>query len=166
MDTLRVFSDNLAAVQMFRLQVVLSRPISVGFCILELVKLRTYEFYYEFMMPSFQHGRVAFLAGDTDSFVVKIDGLNNVNRVLKSNKHLFDFSNLPNGHPLKNDTNRMTSGKVKFELGGNVCIEWCSLSSKCYSMLQTVALGKLEMAQNVQLDTRLHRLFVKRHPAH
>lgn len=134
-DTLRVFSENLAAVQMYRPEVVLSRPISVGFSILELAKLRTYEFYYDFILPSFKHGRVAFMAGDTDSFVVKIDGVGDVNGILKANRHLFDFSNLPEGHPLKDDSNRMIPGKVKFELGDHVCMEFCALSPKCYSML-------------------------------
>lgn len=131
---LQVFDENLVAVQMFRPKVVLNRPISVGFSVLELAKLRTYEFYYDFIKPSFKHGTVSFLAGDTDSFVLKISGINDTDRILKANQHLLDCSNLPDGHYLKNDTNKMVPGKVKFELGDHVCLEFCALSPKCYSM--------------------------------
>lgn len=135
--TLRIFNENLAAVQMYRTEVTLNRPISVGFTILELAKLRTYDFYYGFVKPAFKDGSVSFLAGDTDSFVLKIDriSIEKVENILQANRSIFDFSNLPEKHRLKHDANRMVPGKVKFELGDAVCLEFCALSPKCYSMM-------------------------------
>lgn len=132
--TLHEFDVNLAAVQMHRQRVVLNKPYVVGFCVLELAKRETYEFYYEFVQPEFKEGKVSLLTHDTDSYVIKIDGIDDVNNILKANSHRFDFSNLPEGHVLKNDTNRMKPGYLKFELEGQVCCEFCALSTKCYSV--------------------------------
>lgn len=99
----------------------------IHYCwILELAKLVTYEFFYDFVKPAFKDGSVSFLAGDTDSFILKIDGIDSVDQILKENSHLFDFSNLSKGHPLKDDSNKIVPGKVK--------LEFCALSPKCYSM--------------------------------
>lgn len=134
-DCLRVFDENLTAVQMHRSVVQLNRPIAVGFTILELSKLAVYSFYYDFIKPTLsKDGRVQFLAGDTDSFVLKISGVPDLTDRYKRNKHLFDFSNMPEGHPLKDDTNKLIPGKVKFELPGHVGLEFVALSPKCYSL--------------------------------
>lgn len=132
--TLHEFGENVAAVQMHKERVILNRPYAVGFCVLELAKLETYKFYYEFVQPAFKEGSVALLTQDTDSFLIKIDGFSDVNKILKRHSHLFDFSNLPDGHELKSDENRLKPGYVKFELGAEVCCEFCALSPKCYSL--------------------------------
>ena len=122
---------------MFWTEVTLNRPISVGFTILELAKLRTYDFYYGFVKRAFKDGSVSFLAGDTDHFVLKIDGISieKVENTLQANRSIFYFSNLPDKHRLKDDANRMEPGKVKFELGDAVCLEFCALLPKCYSRI-------------------------------
>ena len=132
--TLHEIDENLAAVQMHKERVVLNRPYAVGFCVLELAKLETYKFYYEFVKPTFKDGEVSLLMQDTDSFLIKIDGYDDVDKILKENAHLFDFSNLPADHKLKDDGNRMKPGYVKFELGAEICIEFCGISPKCYSL--------------------------------
>ncbi|XP_053385653.1 uncharacterized protein LOC123535347 [Mercenaria mercenaria] len=134
-DCLRVFHENLTAVQLHRPIVMLSKPITVGFCVLELSKLAVYSFYYDFVKTDLaKGGKVAFLSGDTDSFVIKTTGVSDLDDRYKKAMHLFDFSNLPETHPLKSDHNRMVPGKLKFELPGHVCCEFVALSPKCYSM--------------------------------
>ena len=132
--TLHEIDVNLAAVQMHKERVVLNRPYAVGFCVLELAKLETYEFYYEFEKSSYKDGEVSPLMQDTDSFLIKIDGYDDVDKILKEKAHLFDFSNLPADHKLKDDGNRMKPGYVKFELEAEICIEFCGISPKCYSL--------------------------------
>jgi hypothetical protein len=115
--------------------VCLSRPITVGFAILELSKLSVYSFYYDFVKTDLaKDGKVNFLAGDTDSLIIKVSGVPDLEDRYRKSEHLFDFSNLPEGHYLKSDRNRMVLGKVKFELPGHVCCELLALSPKCYSM--------------------------------
>jgi hypothetical protein len=76
-DCLKVLGENLTVVQMHRSVVELNKPIAVGFAILELSKLAVYSFYYDFVKPALsKDGKVSFLAGDTDSFVLKISGGN------------------------------------------------------------------------------------------
>ena len=46
-QTIRVFDVNMAAVQLFREKVKLNKPIAVGYSVLELAKLRMYNFWYD-----------------------------------------------------------------------------------------------------------------------
>jgi len=46
-----VFSENLVAVELRKLEVKFYKPIYVGMCILDLSKICLYEFYYEYMFP-------------------------------------------------------------------------------------------------------------------
>ena len=132
--TIHEFGENLAAVQMHKEKISLNRPYAVGFCVLELAKLETYKFFYEFITPAFKDGHVSLLMQDTDSFLLQIQGYEDVNRILKANSNLFDFSNLPENHVLKDDSNKKKPGCIKFELGADVCCEFCALSPKCYSL--------------------------------
>ena len=43
-------------------------------CVLELAKLETYKYYYEFVQSAFKKGSVALLIQDTDSFQIKMVG--------------------------------------------------------------------------------------------
>jgi hypothetical protein len=93
-----------------------------------------YSFYYDFVKPKLcKDGRVNFLAGDTDSLALKISGVPNLRDRYLKYKNMFDLSNLPDDHPLRDDENKMVPGKVKFEQPGQVGIEFVALSPKCYS---------------------------------
>ena len=43
-----IFSENLIAVELRKLEVKLNKPIYVGMCIREISKLRLYEFHYKY----------------------------------------------------------------------------------------------------------------------
>ena len=132
--TLHELNQNLAAVQMQKERVVMNRLYAIGFCVLELAKLKTYQFLYELVEPAFKDGSISVLCHDTDSFVLKIDGIDDVNSIPKANSDKFDFSNLPTGHVLKDDTFRICPGYMKFELDDQICHEFWGLSPKCYSI--------------------------------
>ncbi|XP_045187034.2 uncharacterized protein LOC123544936 [Mercenaria mercenaria] len=131
----RVFSPDLAAVQLFNRKVLLNKPISVGFTILEVSKLRMFQFYHDFLLQAFPEGTVTVLYSDTDSWLINVQGNHDMDSILRANRNRFDFSSLPDDHPLKDDMNRKTPGKLKFELGNSICTESIVLSSKCYSLL-------------------------------
>ena len=95
--TLHEFDQNLAAVQMHKTHMTLNRPYAVGFSVLEMAKLKVYEFLYELIQPAFKDGSISLLCHDTDNFVLKIDGIDDVNGILKAHRNRFDFSNLPPG---------------------------------------------------------------------
>ena len=50
-DSFRIFSEDLAAVNMKKTKLYLNRPIYVGFTILDLSKVLMYQFHYEYMKP-------------------------------------------------------------------------------------------------------------------
>ena len=134
-QAIRVFDDNLAAVQLYRERVKLNKPITVGFSILELSKLRMYQFWYDFVQVAFQDAKVSLLMSDTDSFLMKIEGEENVQGILRQYSDRFDLSQLRDGHPLRSDRNKQQPGKMKLQLPNETCLEVVVLSSKCYSIL-------------------------------
>ena len=46
---MRVFDSNLAAVQLFR-----DKPIAVGYSVLELSKMKMYDFWYDVLLEGFK----------------------------------------------------------------------------------------------------------------
>ena len=44
-----IFSENLVAIEMTKLEVILDKPIYIGFSILDISKITLYEFHYNFM---------------------------------------------------------------------------------------------------------------------
>ena len=130
--TLHEFGDDVAAVQLHKEKIVLNRPYAVGFCVLELSKLKLYELFYGYILPTFK--QVDLLMADTDCLLVQIHGHENINSILKASSDRFDFSNLPKEHCLYNTSHKRKPCYVKKELVGAVCYEYCALSPKCYSI--------------------------------
>ena len=59
------FRKNLSAVERMQRNVLLNKPIYIGFCVLELSKYFMYDFYYNVLEQVFQNVRLLFT--DTDS---------------------------------------------------------------------------------------------------
>lgn len=53
-QAVRVFDSNLAAVQLFRDKVKLNKPIAVGYSVLELSKMKMYDFWYDVLLEGFK----------------------------------------------------------------------------------------------------------------
>ena len=79
----------------------------MGFSILELSKLLTYKFYYEYVKNKFN---AKLLFTDTDSLLYEITG-KDVYEVSYSDKHLFDFSEFPVNSRFYDPTNKKVLGK-------------------------------------------------------
>lgn len=52
-QSFKIFNDDLVAVNMRETNIVLSRPIYAGFCILDLSKIYMYQFHYDFMKAKY-----------------------------------------------------------------------------------------------------------------
>ena len=70
---------------------MLSKPIYVGFTVLDLSKWKMYDFHYNFIKKNFN---AELLFTDTDSLTYEIKS-EDVYEELFKHKHLFDFSNYP-----------------------------------------------------------------------
>ena len=114
-------------------EVLMDKPIYLGFTVLELSKLLLYETYYDKLQPYFGQENVQLHYMDCDSFVLSIETENIIND-LKNLENLFDFSNLNKNHELFSNKNKKVVGKFKIETPENIWIdEFVALRSKCYA---------------------------------
>ena len=113
-------------------EVLMDKPIYLGFSVLELSKLLMYETYYDILQPYFGQENIQLHYMDYDSFVLSFETENTIND-LKKLEDLFDFSNLDKNHELFSNKNKKL-GKFKIETPENIWIdEFVALRSKCYA---------------------------------
>ena len=143
--SLRVFNEELTAIERYKASVCLNKPICVGFCVLELSKLVMYDFYYNKLSRMFSNMRLLFT--DTDSLMVEICGEDNIYDIMKEHSEEFDFSNYPYEHDSYSEVNKKVPGKFKDETASAQIIEFIGLRAKCYSIRQ---LGRVK--NNILLD--------------
>lgn len=129
-----ILSENLVTIQMKPDQVILDKPIYIGFTVLELSKSHMYHFHYNIIKPMYK-GRVKLCYTDTDSFVYEII----TNDFYRDIKHqllqYFDTSNynVENQYKLP-QINKKIPGLFKDEMGGKVITDFVGLRSKLYSI--------------------------------
>lgn len=137
-QAIRVFDSNLAAVQLYRQNVKLNKPIAVGYSVLEMAKMKMYDFFYDVLLKGFSDFNVRLLMSDTDSFLIHVEKKpdteeSSFESALYKHRHEFDLSSVEG--PLRDQTNKEVPGKMKIQLPNEVCLETVVLSSKCYSIL-------------------------------
>ena len=114
-------------------EVLMDKPIYLGFTIIELSKLLIYETYYDKLKPYFGHENIQLHYMDTDSFVLSV----NTKAIIKDLKNLediFDFSNLDENHELFSNKNKEVIGKFTNECPKNIWIDdFICLRSKMYA---------------------------------
>ena len=114
-------------------EVLMNKPIYLGFTVLELSKLHMYETYYDKLQPYFGLENIKLHYMDCDSFVLSIETQNIINN-LRNLEDLFDFSNLNKNHELFSNKNKKVVGKFKIETPENIWIdEFVALRSRCYA---------------------------------
>ena len=74
-------------------EILMNKPIYLGFTVLELSTLLMYETYYDQLQPYFGQQIIQLQYMDCDSFVLSIETQNIIDD-LKILEYLFDFSNL------------------------------------------------------------------------
>ena len=105
------FDDKIAEYEKFNLYsfnketIKFTKPIYIGFCVLELSKLLMYEWYYEKMQPYFGEDNLEFPYLDTDSFIFSFKPIKSLIEDLKHFKDDFDFSDLDPSHELYSKVN-------------------------------------------------------------
>ena len=124
------FGEDYAAIHEIKPVLILSKPIYVGFTVLDLSKWKMYDFHYNFIKKNFD---AELLFTDTDSLTYEIKSENVYEEFFKW-KDLFDFSNYSKDSKFFDDTNKNVIGKMKDEFGGVIIDEFVGLKSKMYSM--------------------------------
>ena len=109
----KIIDKNFVAVHCKRKILTLNKAIYVGFCILELSRLLMYQFYYDYVLKTFDNVKLLFT--DTDSLVYEIKDSNVYEQCFKD-KELFDFSGYDKNSIYFDDSNKKKFGKLKDNL--------------------------------------------------
>ena len=128
-----VFSENLMAVELRKLQVKFYKPIYVGMCILDISKIRLYDFHYEHMLPRYGN-KCDIMYTDTDSLIYNVECAD-VYEDMKRDIDRFDTRDyaIDNayGIPL---ANKKVPGLMKDENNGAIMTEFVGLRAKMYAL--------------------------------
>ena len=121
-----VFSENLMAVELRKLEVKFDKPIYVGMCILEISKTCLYEFHYEYMAPLYRD-KCKIMYTDTDSLIYYLE-CEDAYEDMKRNILRFDTSDYPeiNAYEMPR-ANKKIPGLMKDENNGAIMTEFVGL---------------------------------------
>ena len=128
----KIFNEDLAAVHMKKVKLLLNRPIYVGFTILDLSKIVMYDFHYNHIKPKYGE-KVQLLFTDTDSLCYEIE-TEDLYRDMENNKEHYDFSAYPKEHFLYDITNKKVLGKMKDETNSVPPEGFVVLRAKMYTL--------------------------------
>ena len=125
--------DNCDSYTFKQNEVLMDKPIYLGFTVLELSKLLMYETYYDKLQPYFGQENIQLHYMDTDSFVLSVN-TKDIIKNLKNLEDIFDSSNLDENNELFSNKNKKVIGKFKNECPRNIWIdEFICLRSKMYA---------------------------------
>ena len=129
-----IFSKNLAAVHMKKVNLKFDKPVYLGMSILDLSKTLMYDFYYNYIKPKYGD-RAKLLFTDTDSLAYEIQTKDFYRDISSDVKSKFDTSNYPKDHPsgILTGVNKKVIGMFKDEASGKQIAEFVGLRAKLYS---------------------------------
>jgi hypothetical protein len=128
-----IINEDLVVVDRDRKDVLLNKPIYVGFTVLGVSKLLIFDFHYNVMAKRYgSNARLLF--SDTDSLGYHIFA-DDLYRDMQEYRHLLDTSAYPQDHPLHSTKNAQVIGKMKDECNGKPPLEFVGLRSEMYSLL-------------------------------
>lgn len=132
--SISIFSEDMVAIQMKRVKTYYDKPIYLGFSVLELSKLKMYDFHYGYMQSKFKTNfELNYM--DTDSFIYTIKTEDFYNDIKPDIAQHFDTANFPAENKYKIPlVNNKVLGMMKDENCGKVMKEFVGLRSKMYSI--------------------------------
>lgn len=115
LEEFQIINENFSLFKLRQANLVLNKPIYVGFAVLELSKLRMYELYYKYF-KTYYGSNINLIYIDTDSLYLKIQ-TDNLYKDFKNTffKNILDLSNFPKHHFLHDETNKGKLGCLKSE---------------------------------------------------
>lgn len=134
----RVFTSEIAALELMKPRCVINRPFYAGFAVLELAKLHMYKFHYDFVKKLWP-GKVAqLLFTDTDSLMYEIED-SQMHEKVWQHRDQFDLSDYPSNF-YHDATNKAKIGKFKDEAKGKAAEAFVGLRAKMYCWKMAKAL--------------------------
>jgi hypothetical protein len=128
-----IVNEDMVLVDGIKKEVLLNKPIYVGFTVLDVSKLLIFDFHYNVMVKRYgSNARLLF--SDTDSLCYHLF-TDDLYRDMSAYIDLLDTSAYPRDHPLYSPVNAKVIGKMKDECNGKPPLEFVGLRSKMYSLL-------------------------------
>ena len=125
--TMNYISEDLSIIEMKRAKVKMNKPIYLGLSILEISKILTYEFWYDYMRQKYNDNvKLCSMNIETEDFY---------NDITNDVEKRFDTSNYECDRPSPTGNNKKVIGLMKDELGGRIITEFVTLRPKTYSYL-------------------------------
>ena len=134
-DHFRIFTPDIAAVNLKKTTLYLNRPIFAGFAILELSKVLMFDFYYNYIKKNYG-SRAKLLFTDTDSLRLEVK-TENIYEDMAADASLFNFPNTQESAPFTALRIKKIIGKFKDETHGLPIQEFVGLRPKMYSLYLT-----------------------------
>ena len=132
--TMKLIDNNLAIIEMRKVNVKMNKPIYLGLSILDISKITMYEFWYDYVKSKYEDkARSCYM--DTDSFVVNLKTKDFYKDIAENVKERFDTSNYIYDRLLPTGVNKKVIGLMKDELGGDIITEFVALRPKAYSYI-------------------------------
>ena len=130
------FSNDLVAIHMKRTSIFMIKPVYLGMCILDISKIRMYEFHYGYIKPKYGE-KAKLLFTDTDSLMYEIQTPDFYKDIAPDVQTMFDTSNYPSYYPSEIETgvNKKVIGLMKDEVGGEFITEFVGLRAKNYAFI-------------------------------
>ena len=128
--THKLFGKDYGAIHGIKPVLILNNPIYIRITVLDLSKLKMYDFHYNLIKKNFDS---KLLFTDPDSLTYEIKSKDVYEEFFKW-KDLFDFNNYSKDSKFFNETNKKVIGKLKDEFGGVIITEFVGLKSKMYSI--------------------------------
>ena len=131
-----VFSENLIAVELRKLQVKFNKPIYVGMCILDVSKTCVYGFHHEYMAPLYRE-KCKIMYTDTDSLIYLLE-CEDAYADMKRDISRFDTSDYSENNVYNMPrANKKVPGLMKDENNGAIMTEFVGLRAKMYAIRVT-----------------------------
>ncbi|XP_029676950.1 uncharacterized protein LOC115243836 [Formica exsecta] len=128
-----VFAEDLVAVELGKLEIKFDKPVYVSMCILDVSKIRLYEFHYEYMLPLYR-GKCKIMYTDTDSLIYRVE-CEDMYEDMKRDIDRFDTSDYAADNayamPL---ANKKMPGAMKDDNTGAIMTEFVGLRAKMYAL--------------------------------
>ena len=138
------FGEALMGCEMGKIKVVMNKLVYLGQAILDLSKIVTYEFHYDYMKRN-NNKNLSLCYMDMDSLIYSIETDDFYKDIADDIKDRFDTSGYnPHGYcvhrttawshrPLSVGLNKKVIGLIKDELGGEIMTEFVTLRPKMYA---------------------------------
>ena len=129
-----IYNEDLVGVHMSLNKVKINKPSYVGVAILDLSKILMFDFYYDFVQPTWGD-RAEVLFTDTDSLALYVQTEDLYRDIAPHVSEWFDTSKLKPGNPqgLPSNANTGIVGKFKDEEPNDVITEFVGLRAKNYA---------------------------------